>query len=278
MVLETIKLEWMIRKPSIIFFFGAIYAMLGYGIARIFFGNNVSIAMLFLTTLFAVPSLIKMLDVEEALESREGLQHFIHNHKDIIEAYLFLFIGIFIGYIILGMVSRDFTAIFDFQVRFLERQEGLSTELIARFLDKPLQPTPIHVLSIMSNNLVVSAICFVLSVFYGAGAIFLLVLNASIFSSFVLYVSQQLAKAPSDALAVLGFFSIHLIPEVAGFLLAAIAGGVVSKAILTEKLFSPGFKNVMRDAVMLLLLSMGFIVLGSILEVYATAPLFHYYF
>lgn len=278
MVLETIKFNWMMKKPLVFFIFGAVYAVLGYLLARIFFGSNVSIAMLFLTTLFAVPSLIKMLEVEEALESKEGLRHFIHNHKDIIEAYLFLFLGIFIGYVILGMASKDFTSIFDFQVHFLERQEGLSTELIAGFLDKPLQTTPVHVLSIMSNNLIVSAICFVLSVFYGAGAIFLLVLNASIFSSFVLYVSQQLARVPGDALAVLGFFSIHLIPEVAGFLLAAIAGGVVSKAILTEKLFSVGFKNVLRDAVMLLLLSMGFIVLGSILEVYATAPLFHYYF
>ena len=278
MVLESIKLEWMERRPFIVFFFGFIYSILGYLIATIFFGSEVSIAMLFLATLFAVPSLIRILDVEERIESLEGLRHFLRNHREIIEVYLFLFLGIFLGYVVLGIASTDFTSIFGFQIKFLEHQEGLSSQLIERFLTKPLEPSPVHVFSILSNNLLVSAVCFMLSVFYGAGAIFLIVLNASIFSSFVVYVARHLAKAPIDGLAVLGFFCIHLIPEILGFLIAAIAGGVVSKAILTEKLFSSGFKNVMRDAFVLLLLSACFIVIGALLEVYVTAPLFYSYF
>ncbi len=278
MVFETIKPEWMRQKPFLVFFFGAAYALVGYLLALLFFGSTVSIAMLFLTTLLAVPSLIKLLDVEESIESKDGFHHFFRNHREVIETYLFLFLGIFVGYLLLGMLSRDFTSIFDFQIRFLERQEGLNSQLIQRFLDGPLQPSVSQVLSILSNNLLVSAICFLLSVFYGAGAIFLLVFNASVFSSFVVYVSHQLVRLPSDALAVIGFFSIHLIPEVLGFLIAAIAGGVVSKAIMTETFMSPGFKNVIRDAVLLLLLSTVFIAIGATLEVYATAPLFHQYF
>jgi len=278
MVLETINLGWLERKPAMIFFFGAAYALFGYLIAMLFFGSNSSVAMLFLTTLLAVPTLIRLLDAEESIESREGFHHFIRNHRKVIEVYLFLFLGIFVGYLLLGLFSQDFTFVFGFQLKFLERQEGLSTQLITRFLDRPIEPSFSQVLTILSNNLLVSAICFVLSVFYGAGAIFLLVFNASIFSSFAVYIAHQLAKLPTDALAVIGFFSIHLIPEVLGFLLAAIAGGVVSKAMLTEKLSGPGFTNVLRDAMILLLLSACFIAIGAVLEVYATAPLFHQYF
>jgi hypothetical protein len=275
MVLESIRLDWLHRRPFIAFFFGIVYSLLGYLLATVFFPTNISVAMLFLTTLLAVPTLIRVLDMEERIESLEGLRHFFRNHREIVEVYLFLFLGIFLGYAALGATRPDYVAIFDFQMRFLERQEGLSAQLIQRFLDGPLEPTPMHVLSIVGNNLLVSAISFLLSVFYGAGAVFLLVMNASVFSTFVVYVSRHLAKVPLDAIAVLGFFSIHLIPEVLGFLTAAIAGGVVSKAILAEKPFSPGFRNVMRDAIALLLLSAAFIVLGAFLEVYVTAPLFH---
>ncbi|MBI4150214.1 stage II sporulation protein M [Candidatus Woesearchaeota archaeon] len=278
MVFESIKLDWMEHRPFIVLFFGFAYSLLGYFLATIFFGNTVSIAMLFLTTLFAVPSLIRILDVEERIESKEGLRHFFHNHKEIFEVYLFLFLGIFLGYIALALGSANMPTLFDFQMKFLARQESLSGELIQSFFTRPLQPSPTHVMAILSNNLLVSAICFLLSVFYGAGAIFLLVLNASIFSSFIVFVSQQLARVSGDAIVIFGFFSIHLVPEVAGFLTAAIAGGVVSKAILTEKVFSEGFKNVVRDAIALLLLSMVFIMLGAVLEVYVTAPLFYHYF
>ncbi len=278
MVFETIKLEWMEHKPVVILIFGFIYSFLGYLIARLFFGSNVSIAMLFLTTLFAVPSLIMILDIGESRESTDGLQHFIQDHKDIIKVYLLLFLGIFLGYLLLGLISSDVAATFDFQIKFLERQEGLSGQLIDQFVSKPFEPSFFNVLSILKNNLIVSVISFLLSIFYGAGAVFLLVLNASIFSSFVGYVIQQLARSPLDKVLVLLFFFIHLIPEILGFMAAAIAGGILSKAILTEKPFSAAFNNVVKDASVLLFLSIGFIIIGALLEVFVTAPLFNYYF
>ena len=278
MVFEVINIDWIERQPAFILLFGFMYAIIGYIIATIFFTSNVSVAMLFLTTLLVVPTLIRLIDIEEQQECIDGIAHFFHNHKKIIEAYLFLFIGVFFGYVILGFASHEFSSIFDFQLRVLQQQEGLNGQLIQSFLDKPLKISPLHVLSILRNNLLVSFICFMLSVFYGAGAVFLLIFNASVFASFVVYISQELVRFAQDWFVILGFFSIHLIPEVLGFLTAAIAGGVISKALLTEKPFTTGFRNVVKDAFILLLISSVFIILGSVLEVYVTTPLFYYYF
>ena len=83
------------------FFFGF---FVGFFVATFFFKDNPSIPMLFLTTLLIVPSLIKLLTIEGSIERKDGLHHFFRNHIDVIEVYLFLFLGVFLGYFLLGMI------------------------------------------------------------------------------------------------------------------------------------------------------------------------------
>lgn len=276
MVLESIRIDWIERRPYIAFLFGFFYVFIGYFIAGFFF-DNVSIAMLFLATLLIVPSLIKLIEIEEQRESRYGLRHFFKEHKDILEAYIFLFIGVFAGYVLLGYAAEadKFSSIFQFQINFLKNQEGLSRELIESFFVKPLEPSIENVAGVLQNNITVMLICFVLSIFYGAGAVFLVTLNASIFASFVVFVGSYLADKLSKVLLIIGMFMIHMVPEMSGFLLAAVAGGVLSKALLKERFGSKGFRNVLKDAVMLLILACCLILLAAFLEVYVTTYLFH---
>ena len=276
MVLESIKIDWIERRPYISFFFGFIYVFSGYFIAGFFF-DNVSIPMLFLATLLIVPSLMKLIEIEEKRESRYGLKHFFKEHKDVIEAYIFLFIGVFAGYVVLGyMVDSDkFASIFQFQLNFLREQQGLSKELIDKFFTSPLQPSLENVAGVLQSNLTVMLLSFVLSIFYGVGAIFLITLNASIFASFIVFVAQYLADKISKIFMVVGIFMIHMIPEISGFLLAAIAGGVLSKALMREKFGSQGFRNVMKDTLMLLAIACILILAAAFLEVYVTTYMFH---
>jgi ribose/xylose/arabinose/galactoside ABC-type transport system permease subunit len=62
-----------------------------------------------------------------------------------------------------------------------------------------------------------------------------------------------------------------MIPEVSGFLLAAIAGGVVSRAFASEKFMSKGFKNVLKDASVLLIIAIAFILVAAFLETFVSA-------
>lgn len=269
MVLEEI-LNTIGKRKAYSFFLGLLYVFISYGTASIFFPNNVSITMLFFITLLLVPSAIKLISKEEEQERKHGLKHFVKDHTTIIEILLFLFIGIFIGYFILGF-TVDFDDASSYQKNFLESQ-GITKEKITSFMQDD-QPKLNKFLNIAVSNLSVCLIAFVLSFFYGIGALFLIVLNASIFSTFIITVTQHIGKTTQEILTILGIFSIYAIPEVGGFLLAAIAGGVISKAVIKEKIGSMRFKNVVKDATILLLLSFVVILISALLEVFVTAEL-----
>ncbi|MFO8016013.1 MAG: stage II sporulation protein M [Candidatus Woesearchaeota archaeon] len=274
MVLESMRIDWIEHRPYISFFFGFIYVIIGYFIAGFFF-DDTSIAMLFLATLLIVPSLIKLIEVEEKRESRYGLKHFFREHRDILEAYVFLFVGVFAGYALLGFFAHDFNSIFQFQLDFLMNQQGLSQELVDRFFEGEITASLSHVAGVLENNLMVMLICFVLSLFYGVGAIFLITLNASVFASFIVYVSDYIAKEIGHVFLITGLFMIHMVPEIAGFLIAAIAGGVLSKALVGERWKSERFRNVFKDSLMLLVIACALVLAAAFLEVYVTAYLFH---
>ena len=158
---------------------------------------------------------------------------------------------------------------------------------------RKLPPPPLgagnEVLIIFKNNLHVMIISFVLSLFYGAGALFLITLNASIFASAlarVIRVSLQnmdffVIKSLENmdflfthtffstlgfALCNLGIMFFHLIPEVSGYLLAAISGGVLSRALIKEKINSENFRIVFFDSIKLLMGAIIFLIVAAFIE------------
>ena len=241
-----------------------------------------SIAMIFLTTILLIPTLVMLLRMEEQVEGKYGLRHFFKNHKDIFEVYLFSFLGVFIAFVILGLGSYNnpdmYGGIFQFQTEFLQFQQGLSAETVETFVNGGVQHDPVSFFGLFSHDLLVLLICFVLSFFYGASAIFLIILNGSVFANFIVFVINTLSDNIAQGVQAFFIFLIHLLPEVSGFLIAAIAGGVVSKAVLYEKRGSAAFKNVFKDATILMLIAIGLIVLSSLLEVFVTAKLFQVFF
>ena len=271
-MLEQLRLRLIEQRPYAAFFIGIAYVFIAFFTSKIFFPKIISVATLFLVTLLLVPTIIKLLGDEERRERRDGTSNFFRDHKDIFEVYIFLFLGIFAGALILTM----FTSLsnFEYQADFLKNSERLSSEVVKEKLATGITPSLNAFLGLLENNLLVILICFFLSLFYGAGAMFLIVLNASIFATFVAFVMRELPTITNKA-ALLGIFSIHMIPELFGFLLAAIAGGVISKAIMREKFFSEKFHNVMKDSFFLFIIAAGVIVLAAFLETYVTTALFN---
>ena len=274
MVLEQfLKYDWVEKRLPYVFILGIAYVFIGYFVAFYFFGNSVSIAMLFLATLLIMPTIGKLLGLEEKRESKEGLRHFFRNHRDIFEIYHALFLGIFVGYISLTLFVADTSTLYDYQVSFLEQREGLNKGLIENFLITPLQPRVDTFLTVVSSNISVLLIFFFLSLFYGAGGIFLVVLNASVFSTLITTIIAFFGRSFGQVISILGIFLIHLIPEVSGFLIAAIAGGVVSKALTQERWMSKRFQNVMKDAAILLMVSLILVMIAGLLEIFVSTTL-----
>lgn len=268
MVFEQFLSSDSIKKNMLfVFLLGIFYVLVGYVVSAYFFEASVSVAMLFTITLLLVPSITSILNIEEKIESKQGVKRFFQNHKDIFKIYFSLFKGIFIAFIILGAYSQ--LSVFDYQISFLQARGDLTGGVITEFAENEYHPSLDNVFALISQNILVVVIAFVLSIFYGAGALFLIVLNASVFASFIVFVVKQ----AGNALGLILIFLIHLIPEISGFLLAAIAGGVVSRALYREHFMSKGFKNVMKDALVLLLISAGLIIVAAFLEVFVSASL-----
>jgi uncharacterized membrane protein SpoIIM required for sporulation len=264
MVLELISADFLERRPLAALVLGFFYTFVGCLTAYIFLRGSLSIATLMFVTLLLAPSLINLLSVEEERERKEGLKHFFHNHGDVFEVYLFYSLGVFIAYLVLvfmsGATGLDSSQVISEQMKIVGK--GLSVSQIQNFaVDKYL-----HMFGIFGANVGVAVLFFLLSFFYGAGSIFLMIWNASIFSTFVTVAIQNISKGLQHTFGLMAAFSIYILPEIAGFLVAAIAGGVVSKAVITEKFGSQGFRNVFRDAAVLFLIALGLLLVAAFFE------------
>ena len=250
-------------------------------------GNDTSVILLFFVTMMLTPALARLLTIEEKVERSYGISNFFRNHRKIFELYVFLLIGVFLGFLAVGFFlatstssdSKSFDQIFSYQLNYLDKssindvigQQQAKQDTIS--LIKSYEPSPGRVIGIAFSNLIVFIVSFLLSFFYGAGAIFLIVMNASVFATFLVFVLIFVAKSASQALGVTGAFMLHLTPEISGFLFAAIAGGILSKAALKERIFSQGFKNVAKDALIILGIAIALIITAAIIEVYVSAPI-----
>ena len=109
------------------------YVFVGYVVSAFFFEQSVSIAMLFTITLLLVPSITSILNIEEKIESKQGVRNFYRNHKDIFKIYFSLFKGIFFAFILLGAYSELF--VFDYQLGYLASRGDLTSEVLTDFAD-----------------------------------------------------------------------------------------------------------------------------------------------
>lgn len=271
MVLEQFfKTKWLERRPAYSMLLGFVFVFIGLITALIFFRNDISIALLFLVTLLLVPSLMKIINLEEKVERDYGVKHFFKTHRAIFEIYLFLFIGILAAYLVIGFgAGNNLEKISQEQIKVLDGEGLTSSEVVDFGYSEKFD----NFLGIFTSNLLVALIFFILSFFYGAGGIFLIVWNASIFSTFIVMTISNLSKGVPHAMSLLGAFALHLIPEVFGFLVAAIAGGVISRALIKEKLKGKGFSNVVKDATLLLLVSFAVLLVAALLEAFVSTSL-----
>jgi uncharacterized membrane protein SpoIIM required for sporulation len=111
-------------------------------------------------------------------------------------------------------------------------------------------------LEIFANNLQVSLFSWLLSFFYGAGAVLILALNAAVLGVFLSRIQNP---------AVL----IHAVPEFSAFFIAAVAGGVISIAFFSKETRRTIEDN-LPDSVRLLAIAILLLITAALLEVYVT--------
>lgn len=272
MVVEEIfRPKWVEKRAAYSAFIGVLFTTISFFTSLVLFRqtpNFIGISTILFTVVLVIPTVNRLFDIEERIEVKEKLS-FFRKHEHIIDFFVYFFIGVFIVFLVIyfirpGMVFSEHQ-LYSIQAKTAESGRKL-----------PLPPTGgignDEVIRLFRNNFYVMIVSFALSLFYGAGALFLITLNASIFASALGKVIKSsipavgLFSVYSYALCNIGVFFLHTIPEVLGYLLSAIAGGVLSHAFVREKIYSKNFRIVFRDSLVLLILSIAVIFTAAVVE------------
>lgn len=272
------------RHPLELFFIGFLYNSFAIILSLSVFRSYASLTMVFLTAIACVPlfySAIKQQEFEDRKNIREVL--LLKEHSRVLVFLMFLCLGIIasvlVWYLIIPFLSSvPFLSLFftpDTSTDLFGIQEGTITSLTGPLGGQAINPGT-EFLHILKNNLKVLLFCLLFSFFYGMGAIFILVWNASLIGvamgSFVKSMLPTYAGFVAP-LVILRYLT-HGIFELGGYFAAGLAGGIISIAFIRHDYGSAKFKNVLKDSLDLILVSIALLVVGALIEAFITPALF----
>lgn len=117
---------------------------------------------------------------------------------------------------------------------------------------------------ILLNNISVMAFSFIFALLFGAGAMFIIVWNASILGIYIARLSESIIHIPSVAT----MFIPHGVPEIASYIAATIAGGIISAAIIRGHHQKGVLPRILLDAALIMGLALVLVIGAAYVEVY----------
>ncbi len=253
-------------KPWEMFFIGAVYSLVAILLSNWVFRSYSSLVMVSFAAIAAVPFVHNAIDNEE---SKAGKGSLLDKHGRIMSMFLFLFVGFVTTYLLVfvvlpqGIVEGTFAA----QVSTINSIRNMPTGnfySIASSIGK-----------IFLNNTRVLLFCLIFSFFYGAGAIFILSWNASVMGTAI---GATIRKGVGEGMggyfsiipvSILGYFA-HGIPEILAYVVAGLAGGIISVALMKEGIKSRLFREAGIDSLNLLAFAVILLVFATLIEVFVS--------
>jgi uncharacterized membrane protein SpoIIM required for sporulation len=271
MVLEAIinpeqRLE---RKPWIVFAIGFLYASVAIIISLGMFRAQASMVVVFLIVfacIHFVYYLVKTEENKDILISNE--LSLLKEHGKTVAVLLMLFFGVLGAFVAWGVLLPEPVAndLFAIQIQTISGINAAS--------GKPISATFLPF--IFFNNIKVLFFCMLFSFIYGAGAIFILIWNASVGGAFIAnFIRTKIAylhPIHSTALGLVRYIP-HGFFEMAAYFIGGLAGGIISYAVIKHDFGSHRFFKILFDASDLLLIAIILIVVGAFVEVFVTPML-----
>lgn len=268
MVLEHIFPEdWLERKVRYAFLLAFIYSAVAIIVARLLFAANSGLVAVMVTSLLLLPYLQKLFAREDAAELHEKggfrIRRFFLDNWPAIKVYGALFLGIYFAFMAYSFILPYFG--YDIGVVFREQlslEAGIRGNAFsaATFVE------------IFLNNWWVLLACFALALLTGDGAIFFITWNASTWGAIFGYraLAASLSGVGDPLINLITITAItfpHLILEGGAYILAAIAGGVISDDVVSESDEMPHFLGVLLGVIL------GYVFLAIILVLSMPNPL-----
>ena len=256
MVLERlIGTKELLKDPLKAFFLGIIISLISLFIAYTVFPKTTGLFTVILITMASIPLINRMLRYEEYEDEKMMETHtFFQRYGDVILAYVTFFSGMIIAMSLSFVILPDQVAetVFDEQINEINIIRGKFT-FGSKFFE------------ILTNNISVLMLSFLFSFLFGSGAIFILGWNASVLSAAIGLIAKASGGVKAVPSAVLVFLP-HGSFEIGAYFIGAIAGGLVSAAIMRKR--SLKFWYVVRDSLKLLIISFIFLLLGAVIETF----------
>lgn len=283
MVLESLINPFKAEKnPWELFFLGFFYTSIAITLSLWIFKQQTSLVMVFLTVLACAPLIYSTIKYEEKKSLFiEGERNLLKEHSKAISLFGFLFLGLtmaFAAWYVL-LPADLLTTVFGTQTQTIldinNKVTGNVYEAINLFT------------LIFFNNIKVLVFCILFAFLYGVGAIFILTWNASVIGVAIgNFIRTELSRVSSSvglskfssyfSVISIGLlkYSIHGIPEILAYLVAGLAGGIISVAVIRHDFRTKRFENIVLDSSSLIILSILLLVIAGLLEVFVTPLIF----
>lgn len=269
------------RRPWEMILIGFFYTAISILVATFLFHNSSalekysSIFIVTFTTILSIPFMYYIVKLEEKKEKKIKKEKIlIREHGRAITALMFLFLGYVLafslGFILMpkDIVDSSFKA----QLESYCMINRGDTDNCATILGKSITSHNIEtnlkgVSAILSNNFFVMMTILVFSFLFGGGAIFILAWNASVIGTAIGLFSQGMLQ--NLPISFVRYF-IHGIPEIAAYFVVALAGGIISVAVIRHDFGKKDFWRVLRDSLDLIILALVILIAAAFIEVFLT--------
>ncbi len=268
------------KRPWQMFFLGILFAVVGIGFSVWVFEGQSSLVMVFLIVMAAIPIFYNTLRLEEKKNEEEsGEFHLLKEHAKALSVFMFLFAGITLtcAAIYIFVPELYLNTLFTVQSQAI-------MDVNSRVAGNVINPEALPL--IFLNNLKVLIFCIIFAFVYGVGAIFILVWNASVIG---VALGGFVRSHVEEAATTLGYaglsqyfhavslgiirYSTHGVFEILAYFVAGLAGGLISISVVRHNFGTPLFDKTLLDSVGLLMISLFFLFVAAVMEVYVT-PLF----
>jgi uncharacterized membrane protein SpoIIM required for sporulation len=247
-------------RPLHVLVIAVIYSLVSVLIAKQIFPSQSSILAIAFITIVFVPFFQKLFELEEELEdeaARGSEGTLFLRHEKTVYVFSAFFIGVSMAVTLSFLIVPD-----DVFVAQMDTLKGFSASAIKNG----------NFAIFFVNNSQVMILTFMLSVLFGAGAIFILAWNASVIGVYIGSLVQSLAAKLGASAYIygvpVGFGSIvlHGIPEILAYFIAGLGGGILSVGIIRESVPSKEFKLIFKDSVAMLIVAEFLIFVAAVIE------------
>lgn len=275
------------RHPWEMIIIGFFYASLSVFLAQWIFGGNpvlaqyLGIFIIMFCVIFSLPYMYYTIKLEERKDLEiDGEMTLLKEHGKALLTFLFLFLGFVIAFSLWYVIIPDSQNLFKAQIETFCQINGGDNylECIKQYgIDAPIRITGAvtntdRLFSIFANNIYVLIFTLILSLIFGAGAIFILAWNASVIAAAIgIFAKNDLAHLH---LGFARYMVFHGLLEISAYFVAALAGGILSVAIIKHDTRSEKFWGIIQDALNLIIIAIGILFIAALIEVFITPSLF----